>query len=236
MNFQANVRSEISQFISQLRSIYPDRNIILATEFLHVPAGETTPALIRNREELTPYKAFAEDSYEPVYSALDNGIPVVALEDYRAVRQAVEELRDPEISPAEWSAMRQKAVYNFMTSAYGLQFRNQIWKKRIEALRAQDPSSLVVVWGGDRHVNGYNADALPNVMPAKSFQLLFTTPQAMLHHNAFFNGLYTQPKALTEMKALGEEGKIVHWWMGKTPLSQSLGDVTVLVPYKSTRP
>lgn len=235
-HFQANVRDEISQFVSQLRSIYPDRNIILATEFLHVPTGETEPTLIYNREALEPYKAFAEEMYEPLYTALDHEIPILALEDYQAICQTVEQLRAPEISPAEWKKTRQKAIYNFMTSSYGLRLRNLIWKNRIEAIHAKDPSALIVVWGGDRHVNAYNDEALPNLMQAKSFQILFTTPKLMLRHNAFFNGLYTQPKALAQMKALGDNGKIVHWWGKPTPLSQSLGDVTILVADKSTRP
>lgn len=236
---QVNVRHQIADFVSQLRSVYPDRNIVLATEFLNASSGETAPALIRDRETLLRNKNAASKNplyYRPMFAALDQGIPLLALEDDEAIKQLVEELRDPEISAAEWTSLQKEAVFNFKTSSYGLQQRNLGWKKRIEAIRAQDPSALVVVWAGDRHVNFYNAEALPNLMPAKSFQLTFTTPENLLLHNAFFNGLYTQPAVLEKLGKLGDDGKVVHWWMERNPYNQLLGDVTVIVPDRPFRP
>ena len=132
----AEITNAIATFMLSLRLKYPNREIILLTEFLP--------------ENKYYYPAVPKDLYDnkrPVWNAAEvTDIPVVGLEP-----EYVTDSREVTLECANGPGCReQRAAW---ASLEGIRLRNERWMRVIKKYREKYPHALFVVYSGGGHVN-----------------------------------------------------------------------------------
>ncbi len=133
------IRQAAALLLTQLRQLYPTREILLFTEFL--PMGQHLP------KEFNPH-ALSLPRYAPVWeTALRNRIEVIGLEPSFILNDFCSAV-----------AINQKGKTRFIPQwglLEGVRLRNEYWKNLLQQYRLQHPDALFVVYSGNGH-NLYN--------------------------------------------------------------------------------
>lgn len=172
-----NVPGQIVGFIDSYREAYPDRQIIVLTEFLQ-DSGE----LLGFGKGAGPGYAYLDgicpddlltrcknDSSVKVLRGLMNrDIGLEGLEGTETLLKRTEEL-----GLSTTNLLYMKALWS---SAWGMRARNLQWARFIQMARKKYPEAVLLVYGGSAHM-GYNfADNLPGILKEKnSFVITFST-------------------------------------------------------------
>lgn len=237
---QPSVQTEIVQFIKQLPSMYPNRSIYVATEFLpEEPFGEETkftedyhrnvPLFFVDQDRLKQVLPQEVALYQDLSSILADGIPLVGLEPqvrmFEKILVETKHVNESEVWEhiSDW-------YDEFSVSEEGMAYRNRIWAEHLAQLRAQDPSALIVVYAGAAHVGYQSVFSLPRLVNRpKQFVTFFTTPSYIPHLNPLFDGLREDP-ALQRAFGQSRRAKMVTRWKQESPLKKIMGtDLTVIV-------
>lgn len=218
------IASEVIRLIRSVKKLYPNRRIYLATEFL--PAQEekpfsldealTSPAAVDDRLNGLP-----RTTSRVLYAALREGIPVVGLEEERAMFQEV--MKETQVLPTL------QMYEEYAVSLVGMRFRNRAWAKRLRALRAADPDAIIIVYAGAGHL-AYNWDFnLPSLVGGKSFVLIYTAPTYLSMNNPLFRYFRESEENIARFHA-SKTAKLVATWKKKTPFKKLMGsDMTVVL-------
>lgn len=134
----APLRQAFETLVLQYRKKYPQRKIIILTEFvfdrtlpLSEKTGEPVSSLALRFRRVSPDFRFLE-------KFIKRGIPVVGLEDERYFRN-----HQRLISPS----------FRQVESVYGMKQRNDHWRRIIEQVRQQDPDAVFFIYAGNMHVH-----------------------------------------------------------------------------------
>ena len=133
------IQLQLALFIHELRARYPQRPIVLFSEF--VPQGKTWQE-VREEPRIK--------SYIPVFFASQfEDIPVVGLEPTWVHQSQDTQLltQTPEAPSGE------AVVHSVWTSAEGIRLRNSQWHKILTQYRQQYPDALFIIHGGSGHVD-----------------------------------------------------------------------------------
>ena len=218
---------EVQALIRSLSGRYPGRRIYLATEFL--PADESGPFSIK-MAVTKPWKIsrllrYARRMSTPVlYEALRMGIPVVGLEEERALFKKV------------WQETKQfpsqESFEDYAVSFVGMDFRNKSWAKRLRALRQADPDALIVVYAGYGHVAYHRQSNLPGKLREKSFVISYTVPEFLPLNNPLFR-YFRESRGICQQFHASPKAKLVASWKKDTPLKKIMGaDMAVILQSK----
>lgn len=130
------IQTQIALFIHELRAKYPQRHIMLFSEF--VPQGKTWQE-VREEPKI--------QAYIPVFFASQfEDIPVIGLEP-----ALVHQTQHTQLTVnTDTDATR---LQNVWTSIEGVRLRNNQWLKILAQYRQQYPDALFVIHGGSGHVD-----------------------------------------------------------------------------------
>lgn len=135
----APIQTIIAQLIDQLPARFPNRKIILFTEFL--PQGIVYG---HNFSELPSPLRLALKDYPPIWATgLKNGISSVGLEPSFFFTK-------PSIQPVN---SIEKSTFSLWASTEGVHVRNQAWKQDLKNFRKEFPDALFVIHTGAFHID-----------------------------------------------------------------------------------
>lgn len=218
------VQKEIADLVTRLPSIYPDRTIYLAAEFIpaktNVLFHETQ--FIRNKADLEKNIEGLEGASSVVLkAAVEKGIPLLGLENFQELGRACVPKGKTEASNEE--------ILDFSASLEGVSLRNRYWAAKLRALRRYDPKALVVVYAGMGHVGYHNEGALPHRIMGRSFVVQVTVPYSLTIHNPLFAYL-KETEDVVQLFRSSRSAKLVNAWKKLTPFKNILGaDLSVIV-------
>ena len=134
----APLRRAFETLVWQYQQKYPERKIIILTEFVFdrtLPLSEKTGEPVSSLElwfrRISPDFRFLE-------KFVKRGIQVIGLEDERYFRS-----HQKLISPS----------FRQVESVYGMKQRNDHWRRIIEQVRQQEPEAVFFVYAGNMHVH-----------------------------------------------------------------------------------
>ena len=235
------VQQEIVSFIQQLPSLYPNRTIYVATEFLPEEPFEIDESqacdinrkpplhIISTQEQL---KNLLDEEYavaQDLRAILGAGLALVGLEPQ--LRMIEKLFRETKHIDEKYVWKKMSAWYDtFSISEEGMAYRNQIWAEHLAQLRAKDPSALIVVYAGAAHVGYQNNFSVPGLIPQnKQFVVFFTPSDYVRNLNPLFNGLQEEPQLQRAFRQKKKK-KMVTFWKEETPLKKVMGaDLSVIV-------
>ena len=207
---QPRIHQEIISLLKQLPSIYPERRIYLATEFLHVNQAQSvqmnlifTPAELRSWQE----KFGPSTGEEVMLAALRNKMGLLGVEDRFVLLEA--SAPKGELAPTE------EQYGDFATSFEGMKFRNKMFAQKLKELRTLDPDALVVFYGGVAHVSYSELNSLPSLLREKSFVIQYAVPPALIAINPLFSYMRHEPELRDAFRS-SENAKLVERWRKPT--------------------
>ncbi|MBP5616688.1 MAG: hypothetical protein J6X06_02705 [Elusimicrobiaceae bacterium] len=145
------IRKQVSELLTLLRKKYPNREIMLFTEFL-------TEDFQWSEHAVDPYDP--RNLYVPIWqNALKNNIPVIGLEPLFVLENRGEvTIKAPNGKTRDINQWIQRE---------GIRLRNERWKQTLQRYRAQHPDALFVVYSGTGHSLYYYPFSLSQQFPAE---------------------------------------------------------------------
>lgn len=135
---QQPVQVFVSRVLREYRAAYPDRKIILLTEFL--PAG-----IKKKNSFLQDMKEFAP-AYAQVFStALGSGMQVHGLEP-RCMYYDDGQAEVPQ-------ANQTKETFDLAILPEAIRLRNKFWLEQIKYFRQQNPDAVFIIYAGAEHLS-----------------------------------------------------------------------------------
>lgn len=140
----------ISTFLEALRAKYPDRKMVLVTEFL--PRGK------KNMLPAREWMSKANPEYEDLFkTATRLGIRIKGLESSYVFFHTPPQMEVPGVTPKE--------EVNMWSTPEGLRVRNADWAKAIAEYRQEEPDALFIVYAGSDHVDYSKLSSLARRFP-----------------------------------------------------------------------
>ena len=167
MHGYPEVRQAMSKLLSGLRQKYPQRKIILLTEFLTNDistqevwqAAAQQPTIQARMDLLQIFENIGKDRLSgEIWETLHaNNIEVVGLEP-----TFVFENQDAVFIPEE---PQDHQDLNLWWSDEGIRLRHKHWENRIRVFRQQHPDALFVIYGGGAHFAYFRSPAISKRFP-----------------------------------------------------------------------
>lgn len=128
----------ISSFLEALRAKYPERQIVLVTEFL--PRGK------KNMRPARDWMRQANPEYETLFNeATRLGIRIKGLESNYIYFHTPPKMEIPGVTPEE--------EVNMWSTPEGMRVRNADWYQAIAEYRKEMPDALFIVYAGAAHLD-----------------------------------------------------------------------------------
>lgn len=218
------IQDEISQFIAQLPSIYPNRTIYLATEFIpakEVPFSRQTQLAYSDKALDSWFEGNEDHASSIVFqSARKGGLQIVGLEPQLALLEQ---------GLVDGTYIAEEDFEDYATSMEGIYFRNNYWARIVREIRRRDPEALIVVYGGIDHVAYHNPFCMPSLIGGKGFVMQVLTPRYLPEANPLFCH-FRESDAIRDMFLSSEEAKLVNSWENPQSYNHLLGvDLSIIV-------
>ena len=140
----------ISTFLEALRAKYPNRKMVLATEFL--PRGK------KNMLSAREWMSKANPEYEALFkTATRLGIRIKGLESSYVFYHTPPQMEVPGVTPEE--------EVNMWSTPEGMRVRNVDWAKAIAEYRQEEPDALFIVYAGADHLDYSKLSSLARRFP-----------------------------------------------------------------------
>lgn len=140
----------IGTFLEALRAKYPNRKMVLATEFL--PRGK------KNMLPAREWMSKANPEYEDLFkTATRLGIRIKGLESSYVFYHTPPQMEIPGVTPEE--------EVNMWSTPEGMRVRNVDWAKAIAEYRQEEPDALFIVYAGADHLDYSKLSSLARRFP-----------------------------------------------------------------------
>ena len=140
----------IGTFLEALRAKYPNRKMVLATEFL--PRGK------KNMLSAREWMSKANPEYEALFkTATRLGIRIKGLESSYVFYHTPPQMEVPGVTPEE--------EVNMWSTPEGMRVRNVDWAKAIAEYRQEEPDALFIVYAGADHLDYSKLSSLARRFP-----------------------------------------------------------------------
>lgn len=154
----------ISTFLEALRAKYPNRKMVLVTEFL--PRGK------KNMLPAREWMSKANPEYEAVFkTATRLGIRIKGLESSYVFYHTPPQMEIPGVTPKE--------EVNMWSTPEGLRVRNADWAKAIAEYRQEEPDALFIIYAGSDHVDYSNPASLARRFPREETFIGMVSPYVL---------------------------------------------------------
>ena len=186
------IEAQIVSLLRAARQKYPQRPIVLATEYVWDNAGRILPTdgadpslllrvadrkgqegalrLARNQQELENIAEGDYDLFPFLRYAIDDKIPVVGLEPGHAFSFIVvkEMAQAYHVSPQVIASFvtpdtLEEYFRGLSASEVGMRLRNERWEENLVRIEEQFPGALIVVVGGAAHLSYAEKYSVPNI-------------------------------------------------------------------------
>lgn len=206
-----NVQREVLSFLRQLSHQYPQRPIILATEFLSFDPSVSLPEnIIASVDDVQAYfdRGNPAGNWNVLKDALSiPNVYLIGLENH-AVLHRILKRSDGGLTTEEYD--------DFMGTYAGMNLRNRLFARTLTRLQELAPEALIVAYGGISHFSLHEEGSVPSLVPGKNFIIQLATPESLPYANLLNASLSVSEPSL-HMFEKSSAAKIVAGW--KSPFS-----------------